>query len=252
MSPRYEMNTSDCNLELVPPGTELGEDALDDGIYGLVIGNPRSTAYVVKGNLDQLRDFVRRIENLVTDEMNDAASTDQDEPQAGTADTGDAMANEIPLPEPGQPLRVVWYVPDEQQAVLWTRDGVTFEAPLLVPPADPENPYRVDWPLTAWSQARPSNRAVDPIVPVADVDLDDRRGSLPRYGMPLMVCSDDELVWKASDDKLYTTPGGASPLYWNSPEVEHGWVVDFTTYEEVHPYDSDSGPDHEHLLERPF
>ncbi len=168
------------------------------------------------------------------------------------ADTSEETANGIPLPEPGQPLRVVWFVPEEQRAVLWTRDGVTFEAPLLVPPADPENPYRVDWPLTAWTLARPSSRAVEPIVAVADVGLDDRRESLPQYGMPLMVCGDDELVWKAADGKVYTTPDGGSPFVWDSPGAEHGWVVDFTRFEEVHPYDVDSGPDHEHLLERPF
>lgn len=252
MSPRYDTNESDCNLALVRPGTTLGRDSLDDGIYGLVIGDPDNSACVIEGSLDQLRDFGRRIETLITGELNGAASIDQDEPQAGTADTGDAMTTGVPLPEPGQPLRVVWYVPDEERAVLWTRDGVTFEAPLVVPPADPENPYRVDWPLTAWSQARPSNRAVDPIVPVVDVDLDDRRESLPRYGMPLMVCGDDVLIWKASDGKVYTTPAGASPLCWESPGAEHGWVVDVATFAEVHPYDIDGGPDHEHLLERPF
>lgn len=119
--------------------------------------------------------------------------------------------------------------------MLWTSDGVTFEAPLVVPPPDPENPYRVNWPLTAWSQARPSNRAVRPIPSVAEVDLDNRRESLPCYGMPLLSCGDDMLVWKASDGKVYATAGDTSPLFWDSPGVERGWIVDFTTFEEVHP-----------------
>lgn len=252
MSARYEMNTPDCGLELVPPGTELGQVALEDGIYGLVIGDPWDCACVIEGSLEQLRDFVRRIENLIPREANSTAATDQDKPQTDTADAGDAMATGIPLPEPGQPVRVIWYVPDEDRAVLWTSGGVTYEAPLVVPPADPENPYRVDWPLTAWSQARPSDREVAPIVPAADVDLDDRHESLPRPGLPLMACGDDVLVWKAADGKIYTIPDGASPLLWDTPEAEQGRVVDFTTFEEVHPYDIDCGPDHERLLDQPF
>jgi hypothetical protein len=93
---------------------------------------------------------------------------------------------------------------------------------------------------------------VDPIPSAADVDLDDRRGSLPRYGMPLLACGDDVLVWKAADGNVYTTPSGASPVFWDSPRAERGWVVDFTTFEEVDPYDFGNGLDHEHLLERPF
>lgn len=203
---------------------------------------------------DGTRQAAKPIRTL-TPPMRQAIKTIVEDPVApgvSAADTGEVMTKGIPLPEPGQPLRVIWYVPDEDRAVLWTRDGVTFEAPLVVPPPDPENPYRVDWPLTAWSQARPSNRAVGPIPSVAAVDFDDRREALPCYGMPLLACGDDVLVWKASDGNVYTTPGGTSPLFWDSPGVERGWVVDFTTFEEVHPYDTDNGLDHKHLLERPF
>lgn len=62
MSERYEWNSaSDCPLEVVPPGTKLGMDEVDQDSYGLVIGDPWASAYVVEDAPDVLRAFARRI-----------------------------------------------------------------------------------------------------------------------------------------------------------------------------------------------
>lgn len=62
MSERYEWNSaSGCPLEVVPPGTELGESEVDQGNYALIIGDPWASAYVVEDTPDVLRTFARRI-----------------------------------------------------------------------------------------------------------------------------------------------------------------------------------------------
>ncbi|MFC0430004.1 hypothetical protein [Kutzneria buriramensis] len=65
MSRRYEFDTADCPLEIVPPGADLGEDDLAPGIYGLVIGDPWASAFVVEGTPPDLRRFVQRIGDAV-------------------------------------------------------------------------------------------------------------------------------------------------------------------------------------------
>lgn len=81
MSRRYEYDTSSCGLELATPGDDLGVDSLDEGNYGLVIGNPWSSAYVIEGGLADLLEFTRRVAQLVGEELSkvlaDSVSNEQ-------------------------------------------------------------------------------------------------------------------------------------------------------------------------------
>jgi hypothetical protein len=61
MSQRYEFNDSNAELEIVGPGTDLGEDQLGPARYALVIGDPSASAYVIEGSLTELREFARRV-----------------------------------------------------------------------------------------------------------------------------------------------------------------------------------------------
>jgi hypothetical protein len=168
--------------------------------------------------------------------------------------TGPASTtNDIPLPRPGDPLLVLWYVPIEERAILWRRDGRTFEAPIVESKEDPKHPYREEVPLTAWSQARPSIRSGQQLDGMTTSQRPDpqRLSMLPQVGLPIMLLSDDHLVWKALDGIVYTTPRGRSPHYWDQPGAENGWVVTFREFEEIHPYDFD-WPDHGPLLDQPL
>ena len=61
MSQRYEFNDSNAELEIVGPGTDVGEDQLGPARSALVIGDPSASAYVIEGSLTELREFARRV-----------------------------------------------------------------------------------------------------------------------------------------------------------------------------------------------
>jgi hypothetical protein len=65
MSLRFEMVTTDCSLDLVGPGAELGADEVEDDHSALVIGDPSSSALAVEGTQGQLRAFVRRLQAAI-------------------------------------------------------------------------------------------------------------------------------------------------------------------------------------------
>lgn len=47
------------------PGTELGENVVDDDAWALVIGDPWDAAYVVEGAPGELREFVQDLSDLL-------------------------------------------------------------------------------------------------------------------------------------------------------------------------------------------
>ncbi|MEV6350977.1 hypothetical protein [Actinoplanes sp. NPDC051851] len=60
MSQRYECYDADStDIEIVPPGTEIGEDDADD--HTLIIGNPWSAALALFGGLDGIEHFAYRV-----------------------------------------------------------------------------------------------------------------------------------------------------------------------------------------------
>lgn len=76
MSERYEIDTADAWLEIVPPGTELGEDELDS--YALIVGDLRASAYVILGSLESLGEFACRITALVARAVDLRPATNED------------------------------------------------------------------------------------------------------------------------------------------------------------------------------
>ena len=73
MSQRYEIGDSNADVEIVGPGTDLGEHELGPGRHALVIGDPWASAYAIEGSLTELREFARR----VTTHIERALSSDQ-------------------------------------------------------------------------------------------------------------------------------------------------------------------------------
>jgi hypothetical protein len=65
MSQRYQIGDSNAELEIVGPGTDLGQDQLGPARYALVIGDPWASAYVIEGSPAELREFARRVTALV-------------------------------------------------------------------------------------------------------------------------------------------------------------------------------------------
>jgi hypothetical protein len=61
MSQRYQFDDSNAEVEIVGPGTDLGEQQLGPARYGLVIGDPWASAHVIEGSLAQLREFAQRV-----------------------------------------------------------------------------------------------------------------------------------------------------------------------------------------------
>jgi hypothetical protein len=65
MSARYEMNDADVDLDIVGPGSELGEYEVPLGRHMLVVGDPWASAYAIEGSVDELQEFARRVAALV-------------------------------------------------------------------------------------------------------------------------------------------------------------------------------------------
>lgn len=79
MTQRYEFVEADgLPLDLVGPGTVLGEDAVEAGHKALIIGNPWASAHVVEGTPGQLREVAQRIEHLVQGDPQTPAADDHE------------------------------------------------------------------------------------------------------------------------------------------------------------------------------
>ncbi|MGP4112962.1 hypothetical protein ACTWP5_18880 [Streptomyces sp. 4N509B] len=83
MSKRYEVDGADTDLEIVSPESDRDESGLDldSGNYALVIGNPWASAFAIEGSPTDLREFARRVSELVQEALpNDAAHLTSQEP----------------------------------------------------------------------------------------------------------------------------------------------------------------------------
>ena len=61
MSQRYDIGDSNTDVEIVGPGTDLGDHELGPGRHALVIGDPWASAYAIEGSLKELREFAQRV-----------------------------------------------------------------------------------------------------------------------------------------------------------------------------------------------
>lgn len=99
MSKRYEERDPDCDLEIISPAgaEDAGLDALNEGDYALVIGDPWAGAPAVIGSPAGLRWFARRVQDAVLGLPEAGPGT-----PAGHAAAGVSPA---PLVRPVQPAR---------------------------------------------------------------------------------------------------------------------------------------------------
>lgn len=66
MSMHVEWDTAeDCGVELVEPGTSLGDAEVDQDAYGLVLGGSGGGALCIEGTVPELRAFVTRLTRLL-------------------------------------------------------------------------------------------------------------------------------------------------------------------------------------------
>ncbi|WP_033339019.1 hypothetical protein [Catenuloplanes japonicus] len=77
MSQRYETYHGGAEIEIVPPGTALGDELTDD--HSLVIGNPWSSALALTGGFDVIESFAREILAEVADARRTADVIDVEE-----------------------------------------------------------------------------------------------------------------------------------------------------------------------------
>ena len=67
MSKRYEVDNATTHLEIITPDDDPDTHGLelDDGRYALMIGNPWSSAFAIAGSPEDIREFSRRVSELV-------------------------------------------------------------------------------------------------------------------------------------------------------------------------------------------
>jgi hypothetical protein len=68
--PRYTWIEPGRQVGLATAGTELGDDEIETGTYGLVFDDGHESAFVVAGGPDDLRDFAARVQALVDSHPN--------------------------------------------------------------------------------------------------------------------------------------------------------------------------------------